>query len=109
MADVRSEPVAVLASVIGWFYFICWCATFWPQPYVNWRRKKSQQTRTASPSTAAADTSTDESTPLPLLSRVSGLSMEFVAYQTTGFLCYSTYSVASQRDAGRHAAAAPLR
>ena len=66
MTEQRSAAVAVLSAVIGWSYFLCWVATFWPQPLLNYRRK-----------------------------RVSGLSLEFVCYQFTGFLCYSIYSIVS--------------
>ena len=64
MGEQRSEAVAVLSAIIGWFYTICWTATFYPQPILNYRRK-----------------------------RTSGLSIEFILYQLTGFLCYSIYSI----------------
>ena len=66
MASERSAAVGVLSSAIGWFYFACWCVTFWPQPLLNYQRKK-----------------------------VSGLSLEYVAYQFTGFFCYTLYSITS--------------
>ena len=66
MAEQRSAAVGVLSAIIGWCYFLCWVATFYPQPILNYRRK-----------------------------RVSGLSLEFVCYQFTGFLCYSIFSIVS--------------
>ena len=28
-----------LSAVLGWVYTICWSASFYPQPLLNWRRK----------------------------------------------------------------------
>ena len=66
MATERSEAVGVVSAVIGWLYFACWCVTFWPQPVLNWQRQ-----------------------------RVTGLSLEYVAYQCTGFVAYTLYSIVS--------------
>ena len=66
MVEQRSTSITVLSSIVGWSYFLCWVATFYPQPILNYRRK-----------------------------RVTGLSIEFVCYQFTGFLCYTVYSIVS--------------
>ncbi|KAH7052223.1 L-cystine transporter-like protein [Macrophomina phaseolina] len=30
-----------LSRVLGWAYFLCWSASFYPQPLMNWRRKST--------------------------------------------------------------------
>jgi hypothetical protein len=28
-----------LSGLLGWIYTFCWSASFYPQPFLNWRRK----------------------------------------------------------------------
>ena len=52
-----------LSEALGWCYFLAWSISFWPQAVLNYQRKS-----------------------------VTGLSFEFLAYNVTGFVLYSTYS-----------------
>lgn len=52
-----------LSDIIGWGYFFAWSISFWPQTILNFKRKK-----------------------------VSGLSLEFLCYNITGFIFYSIYN-----------------
>ena len=60
-----AEPARHLSAVIGWTYFVAWSVSFWPQIFINFRRKS-----------------------------VVGLSFDFVALNLLGFLCYSAYNCA---------------
>ncbi|XP_074604496.1 cystinosin-like [Brevipalpus obovatus] len=53
----------LLIDVSGWIYFTAWSISFYPQVFVNYRRKS-----------------------------VVGLSFNFLALNLTGFLCYSIYN-----------------
>ncbi|KAM4795645.1 cystinosin [Rhinophrynus dorsalis] len=61
---IRSLSVEVLEQVIGWIYFLAWSVSFYPQVFVNWRRKS-----------------------------VVGLSFDFLALNLTGFIAYSVFNV----------------
>lgn len=54
-----------VSALLGWTYFCAWSVSFYPQLYMNWRRKS-----------------------------VEGLSVDFVVYNVLGFSCYSIYNVA---------------
>jgi cystinosin len=54
-----------LSSVLGWIYFACWSASFYPQVFTNHRRKS-----------------------------VQGLSIDFQVLNVLGFFCYSVYNCA---------------
>ena len=60
-----AEPYRHLSAVLGWTYFVMWSVSFWPQIFINWRRRN-----------------------------VSGLSFDFVALNLLGFSCYSAYNCA---------------
>ncbi|KAF9336436.1 hypothetical protein BG006_008717 [Podila minutissima] len=53
------------SHVIGWAYFIAWSASFYPQAFLNYRRKS-----------------------------VQGLSLDFIYLNVLGFLCYSVFNLA---------------
>lgn len=61
---VHSLPVVTLTSIIGWVYFIFWSVSFYPQIWVNFRRKS-----------------------------VVGLSFDFLALNLTGFVMYGIFNV----------------
>ena len=37
---VRSLALVVVNAVIGWAYFVAWSVSFYPQVYLNWKRKR---------------------------------------------------------------------
>jgi cystinosin len=51
------------SSLLGWIYFICWSASFYPQALLLYRKKSSL-----------------------------GLSLDLVMYNVVGFLCYTVNS-----------------
>lgn len=53
-----------LSVVVGWIYFLAWSVSFYPQIYLNWKRKC-----------------------------VEGLSFDFVGLNLTGFLAYSFFNL----------------
>ncbi|KAF1807762.1 PQ loop repeat-domain-containing protein [Mucor lusitanicus] len=55
----------IISDIIGWSYFFVWSISFYPQVYLNWRRKS-----------------------------VRGLSIDFLFYNVLGFFCYSIYNLA---------------
>ena len=58
-------PYAQISAVVGWLYFIAWSVSFWPQVFLNCRRRS-----------------------------VEGLSLDFELYNMLGFTCYSAYNAA---------------
>lgn len=54
----------IAAQISGWMYFIVWTFSFYPQVYLNWKRKS-----------------------------VVGFSFDFLALNITGFFMYSVYTV----------------
>lgn len=54
----------VLSAVFGWLYFIAWSISFYPQIYLNWKRRS-----------------------------VVGLSFDFIGLNLTGFLAYSFFNL----------------
>ncbi|XP_074640765.1 cystinosin homolog isoform X4 [Tubulanus polymorphus] len=61
---VHSQPLTVVIAIVGWIYFAAWSISFYPQVFLNWRRKS-----------------------------VEGLNFDFLAYNLTGFLAYGVYNV----------------
>jgi cystinosin len=62
MADY--EYLQTLSTIVGWTYFIAWSVSFYPQCFLNYRRKS-----------------------------VDGFSIEFAILNVSGFFFYSMYSV----------------
>ncbi|XP_061634061.1 cystinosin isoform X1 [Phyllopteryx taeniolatus] len=61
---VHSNAVAVLSEVVGWFYFLAWSVSFYPQVWENWRHKS-----------------------------VVGLNFDYLVLNLTGFFAYSVFNV----------------
>eukprot|EP00188_Purpureofilum_apyrenoidigerum_P000856 Plantae.Rhodophyta-Purpureofilum_apyrenoidigerum.ctg14292.p1 GENE.Plantae.Rhodophyta-Purpureofilum_apyrenoidigerum.ctg14292~~Plantae.Rhodophyta-Purpureofilum_apyrenoidigerum.ctg14292.p1 ORF type:complete len:247 (-),score=42.41 Plantae.Rhodophyta-Purpureofilum_apyrenoidigerum.ctg14292:514-1254(-) len=61
-----------ISTVVGWTYFFCWSISFYPQVWLNFKRKS-----------------------------VVGLSLDFVAYNLLGFFCYAAFSIAAYPKAAR--------
>ncbi|KAI3430823.1 hypothetical protein D9Q98_009234 [Chlorella vulgaris] len=59
------HPLNRLSSIIGWVYFCFWSISFYPQAYLNYRRKS-----------------------------VVGLSLDFQLLNLLGFGCYAVYNAA---------------
>ena len=59
------EPWRRISGVIGWIYFTAWSISFWPQVFINARRRS-----------------------------VVGLSFEFTILNLVGFSCYTAYNCA---------------
>lgn len=36
----KSQPLNIVSEVIGWIYFAAWSISFYPQVYLNWKRKR---------------------------------------------------------------------
>lgn len=73
------KPWGTISAIIGWTYFFAWSISFYPQAYLNWKRKS-----------------------------VVGLSFDFEAYNIIGFMCYAFFNCAFffsssiQEDYKRH-------
>ncbi|KAK7502190.1 hypothetical protein BaRGS_00006554 [Batillaria attramentaria] len=61
---VHSSALVVINAIIGWLYFAAWSVSFYPQVYVNFKRKS-----------------------------VDGLNFDFLLYNITGFLAYAFFNV----------------
>eukprot|EP00794_Sanderia_malayensis_P007924 gene7924-8779_t len=61
---VHSQLISYINRVIGWIYFVAWSVSFYPQVWVNFRRKS-----------------------------VIGLNFDFLAYNITGFIAYCVYCI----------------
>lgn len=61
---VHSTVLVTINAVIGWLYFAAWSVSFYPQVYINWKRKS-----------------------------VVGLNFDFLLYNITGFLAYGFFNV----------------
>ncbi|KAL1432791.1 hypothetical protein MTO96_012993 [Rhipicephalus appendiculatus] len=61
---LRHSWLNVLSAVFGWLYFVAWSVSFYPQIYLNWKRKS-----------------------------VVGLSFDFIGLNLTGFLAYSFFNL----------------
>jgi len=62
---MTSDTVQTVADVIGWTYFFCWSISFYPQVWVNYKRKS-----------------------------VEGLSFDFLLFNITGYTGYSIFNCA---------------
>jgi len=63
MQALNSHALSIASTVVGWLYFLAWSASFYPQVFLNWKRKS-----------------------------VVGLSMDYLTYNILGFVCYSVYN-----------------
>ena len=121
MAELRSEALDGFSQFIGWCYFFAWSISFWPQTILNFRRKRlhrrtsavhltrpSPYTRPACPDqphTAAIHWPCCGCSHLTSVGcvrccvaySVSGLSLDFLVYNLTGFFFYTVYAITSQR------------
>ncbi|CAL1526900.1 unnamed protein product [Lymnaea stagnalis] len=61
---VHNSALVIVNAVIGWIYFVAWSVSFYPQVYINWKRKS-----------------------------VIGLNFDFLCYNITGFLAYGFFNV----------------
>ncbi|KAI7900722.1 PQ loop repeat-domain-containing protein [Cokeromyces recurvatus] len=61
----RLTTLDILSDIIGWSYFFVWSISFYPQVFLNWKRKS-----------------------------VRGLSIDFLFYNLLGFFCYSIFNLA---------------
>lgn len=59
----NSRPLIVLSEVVGWIYFVAWSVSFYPQIYINFKRKS-----------------------------VVGLNFDFLALNIVGFLMYFLFN-----------------
>eukprot|EP00190_Bangiopsis_sp_CCMP1999_P004250 CAMPEP_0198736190 /NCGR_PEP_ID=MMETSP1475-20131203/64095_1 /TAXON_ID= ORGANISM="Unidentified sp., Strain CCMP1999" /NCGR_SAMPLE_ID=MMETSP1475 /ASSEMBLY_ACC=CAM_ASM_001111 /LENGTH=246 /DNA_ID=CAMNT_0044499961 /DNA_START=1 /DNA_END=741 /DNA_ORIENTATION=+ len=62
----------IVSAIVGWTYFCCWSVSFYPQVWLNLKRKS-----------------------------VTGLSLDFVAYNLLGFSCYAAFSIAAYPKAAK--------
>eukprot|EP01102_Stenamoeba_stenopodia_P005677 TRINITY_DN1641_c0_g1_i1.p1 TRINITY_DN1641_c0_g1~~TRINITY_DN1641_c0_g1_i1.p1 ORF type:complete len:293 (+),score=46.02 TRINITY_DN1641_c0_g1_i1:77-880(+) len=60
----NSAAVDTISDIIGWIYFFAWSFSFYPQVYLNWKRKS-----------------------------VVGLSLDYQNYNLLGFFCYTVYNL----------------
>jgi len=60
----RTKVIDVIGIVIGWLYFAAWSISFYPQIWINFKRKS-----------------------------VVGLNFDYIGLNITGFLCYSLFNV----------------
>jgi cystinosin len=80
--DSSVHLAKVLSQILGWGYFFCWSASFYPQPVLNFRRKS-----------------------------VIGMGIDFPTLNVFGFLCYTTSTAAllfSRVIRGQYAARHPV-
>ncbi|XP_031565895.1 cystinosin homolog [Actinia tenebrosa] len=61
---VEKLPLKLAAQATGWTYFVVWTISFYPQVYLNWKRKS-----------------------------VVGFSFDYLAINIVGFLSYSIYTL----------------
>ncbi|XP_040069756.2 cystinosin homolog [Ixodes scapularis] len=61
---LKMNWIDVVSSVFGWIYFVAWSVSFYPQIFLNWKRKS-----------------------------VVGLSFDFIGLNLTGFLAYSFFNI----------------
>ena len=63
-ATMDTETLKIAANVVGWIYFACWTASFYPQVYKNWKRQS-----------------------------VVGFSFDYLALNIAGYVSYSFYTL----------------
>uniref|UniRef100_A0A915BHD3 Cystinosin homolog n=1 Tax=Parascaris univalens TaxID=6257 RepID=A0A915BHD3_PARUN len=61
---IRSNTLSVFVVIVGWIYFVAWSVSFYPQIYLNFRRRS-----------------------------VVGLNFDFLLLNVIGFTCYTFYNV----------------
>ncbi|ENN75381.1 hypothetical protein YQE_08155, partial [Dendroctonus ponderosae] len=62
---VHREPwLDIFSTTIGWIYFLAWSVSFYPQVYINWKRRS-----------------------------VIGLNFDFLALNIVGFILYSIFNL----------------
>ncbi|KAG8227423.1 hypothetical protein J437_LFUL000432 [Ladona fulva] len=59
----HSFEIGIVSQVVGWIYFAAWSVSFYPQVYINWKRKS-----------------------------VVGLNFDFLAFNILGFILYSVFN-----------------
>ena len=67
---VNEHAVRICSDIIGWMYFFAWSASFYPQSATHIKNEN-----------------------------VGGFSIEYAFLNPSGYLFYSTYSVAGRIDA----------
>ncbi|KAH9373501.1 hypothetical protein HPB48_009546 [Haemaphysalis longicornis] len=67
--------LVTFSDVVGWVYFVAWSVSFYPQIYLNWKRKSG----------CVIDSH-------PVAQR-RGLSFDFIGLNLTGFLAYSFFNL----------------
>ena len=60
----HSKNVSIVSDVIGWIYIFTWSFSFYPQTYLNWKRKS-----------------------------VVGFSLDYVTFNTLGFFLYNLFNI----------------
>ncbi|XP_072382924.1 cystinosin [Diabrotica undecimpunctata] len=60
----KKDGLDTFSAVIGWIYFVAWSVSFYPQIYINWKRKS-----------------------------VVGLNFDFIALNVVGFSLYSLFNL----------------
>ncbi|CEF60845.1 Cystinosin [Strongyloides ratti] len=66
---IHSDIISYLVVITGWIYFIAWSISFYPQIYLNFKRKS-----------------------------VVGLNFDFLLLNVIGFTCYSIYNILMYYD-----------
>lgn len=61
---LHTRNLDYFSDVVGWVYFVAWSFSFYPQTYINWRRKS-----------------------------VIGLHFDFLSLNTLGFFMYSIFNI----------------
>eukprot|EP01111_Echinosteliopsis_oligospora_P004543 TRINITY_DN1753_c0_g1_i1.p1 TRINITY_DN1753_c0_g1~~TRINITY_DN1753_c0_g1_i1.p1 ORF type:complete len:270 (-),score=44.68 TRINITY_DN1753_c0_g1_i1:46-855(-) len=64
-AEPVKSSLEIASDVVGWGYFVCWSLSFYPQVWLNYRRKS-----------------------------VLGLSMDFMLYNVVGYILYGVSNTA---------------
>ena len=60
---IRSEALYIFNEVVGWIYFLAWTVSFYPQIWLNYKRKS-----------------------------VEGLNFDYVLLNIIGFACYTVFN-----------------
>nr|CAD7573703.1 unnamed protein product [Timema californicum] len=63
VTSLHDNAIALISVIVGWIYFAAWSVSFYPQIYVNWRRKS-----------------------------VVGLNFDFLALNIVGFILYALFN-----------------
>ncbi|XP_071444838.1 cystinosin isoform X2 [Hetaerina americana] len=59
----HSDVLVIISQVVGWVYFVAWSVSFYPQVFINWKRKS-----------------------------VVGLNFDFLSFNILGFLLYAVFN-----------------